>query len=688
VARLRRRLTLLGAALVASCVATLATGAVASFNPQGTLEGVVVGDGAPRAGYEVSLRVHYFIGGRHETLLGTDRTDADGRFEIDYRLVPGAPRHLDPVLYVVAEKGPSMLTSVLSDQPSGRIVVNERTTVAMASAFAQFVDGRVIDGNDVGVYNAARVAGTMADPESGQLAAVLNRPPNAGQTSTRATFNTLANIVAGCVDSSSDCETLFELATPPGGGPPTTVLQALANMTKYPSRHVSELFALSSGGLYAPALDVAPASWLLFLKFTGSFSEEYARTNLMSGPGNVAFDERGIAWINDNYVPTAEHEVACAGLRVLKIQPWGEPFPGTPYFGGGLSGAGFGITVDPKSNVWVGNFGFEAPVCASLVPPDPARKIPASHDSVSVFRPNGMPISPDDGFTGGDISWPQATVSDRDGNIWLANCGNDTVTLVPKGNPGRARNIPLPNGRGAGDDEPLLKPFGLAIDPTGRAWVTGNKANEVYVVSRDGTVDTVETNGLLSWPMGISGDSQGNMWVSSSDAVNVPCVTPLERRNSLDPAVVLFPADGSPPRKYIGGGLSVPWGNAVDGDDTLWVFNFGRNPMDGIDEGTIWEDTGVSRFCGADESKCPAGKRKGDPISPPRTGYSSDALDRVTGGGIDPSGNLWLVNNWKQNGPFPPDYNTNPGGNSYVIVPGAAAPVRTPLLGPPRTFDH
>jgi hypothetical protein len=67
-------------------------------------------------------------------------------------------------------------------------------------------------------------------------------------------------------------------------------------------------------------------------------------------------------------------------------------------------------------------------------------------------------------------------------------------------------------------------------------------------------------------------------------------------------------------------------------------------------------------------------------------------LDRVTGGGVDPSGNIWILNNWKKTGPTPPTYNTNPGGNSFVIVPGAAAPIKTPLIGPPESFgdrrDH
>lgn len=129
-------------------------------------------------------------------------------------------------------------------------------------------------------------------------------------------------------------------------------------------------------------------------------------------------------------------------------------------------------------------------------------------------------------------------------------------------------------------------------------------------------------------------------------------------------------------------GLVIPWGNAVDGDDTLWAFNFGNSPMQEDDQDNT--NTGIVRFCGT--GNCPGSLSLGDPISP-FTGYTSDALDRITGGNIDPSGNVWLVNNWKKNGPTIATYNTNPGGNSFVIVPGAAAPLKTPLIGPPQSFN-
>jgi hypothetical protein len=683
------RLCVVAAGLASVCMMSVAAGADARVPARGTVRGVVMGDGARQAGYRVFVYASRVQGKRHVKLLGTDVTNRAGRFRISYRLRAADRRRGSSVLYVLAQKRRSMLASAIRRSSRGRrVVVNERTTVATATSFAQFVHGRRITGNRHGMLNAVRMAANMARVRTGALARVLNRTPNGGLTSTRATFNSLANMVASCVASRSHCRTLFRYATPRGGRAPHTVLQALANITKDPSHNAGPLFRLArTNATYGPALTAAPKSWLLFLKFTGGFYSRYADSNLMSGPGNIVFDRRGFAWVNDNYVPTGRTAIACAGLRLLKFYPWGRSYPGSPYFGGGISGAGFGIALDPLGRIWDSNFGFEAPKCADgTVPADPGKKIPATHNSVSLFRPNGEPVSPAAGYTNGSIWWPQGTASDKHGDIWIANCGNDTVTMIPNGNPSQAQNIPLPGGQGAmgnlqpmyPNTVPLLKPFGLAIDPQGRAWVTGNKANTVYVINRDGNVQSVPTGGLLTWPMGIAGDSNGNMWVSSSGRVDTPCVTPLDTSQNGSPSVVLFPADGSAPQQFTGGGLTIPWGDAIDGSGNVWVFNFGQPGLGN-------QDTAVSHFCGADASKCPGRLHTGGAISPP-AGYTSDALDRLTGGGIDPSGNLWLMNNWKKTGPSTPVYNASPGGNSIVIVPGAATPVKTPVIGPPEPF--
>jgi hypothetical protein len=726
-------LAILVTAGIVGAVPKQATSNVSGNPNEQTLQGAVESGGVGLSGYEVSLYASYTNGDGRWRKLGTRITDSDGEFSIHYRLPNGPPHHAQPLLFVLAENGSAMLASAIGRGPAvdGNVVLNERTTVATGTSFAQFVDGQEILGNTYGMLNAEKIAEDMANPETGEVGAVLANSPNGSDSSTLKTFNTLSNIVAGCiadVEGGGNCSALLNTAKAPDGTPAATVLDAVANMTKNPSHAVETLFGLAAN-VYAPALTKAPASWLLFIKFTGGFYSDYASTNLMNGPGQVAIDERGNFWINDNYVPAnplpdafdlAElfsnspaflpDYIACAGKRLLKFYPWGEPYAGMPmdtgYTGGGLSGAGFGITLDPRGNVWVGNFGFEAPVCSDF----PA--IAALHDSVSVFRPNGRPVSGPNGFTEGQIWWPQATMSDRRGNIWIANCGNDTVTKIPRGNPRRATNIALPDGLGAdgyytpvyekdkSNTHPRLKPFALTIDPKGRAWVTGNLApgnpndsgiGAVYRISPNGTVENIPnipTHGsgpLFSRPMGIVGDSKGNIWVSNSDAVDVPCVDPFTRHAGGDPSVAFISADGSTRRRFTGGGLTIPWGSVVDGDDQLWVFNF-NDHLEADNDAFQYPQTALSRFCGT--GKCPAGKRLGDPISPDEKGYATDTLDRVTGGAIGPSGAIMILNNWKKQGPRPLYYNTSPGGNSFVIVPGAAAPIKTPLIGPPQSFNE
>src|SRR3546814_4930918 len=115
------------------------------------------------------------------------------------------------------------------------VVVNDHTTVATGNAFAQFISASGIAGDAVGMRNAAQMAANRANPLSGAVGKVLASSPNGAETSTLATFNSLANVVAACVAAESNCARLFVAATPPGGAPPANVLQALSNIVKYPS---------------------------------------------------------------------------------------------------------------------------------------------------------------------------------------------------------------------------------------------------------------------------------------------------------------------------------------------------------------------------------------------------------------------------------------------------------------------
>jgi hypothetical protein len=336
--------------LLAAAV-TLAAASAATAAHVAVLDGRVTSDGAGLPGYRVGL---FASAGDDFERLGSAVTDGAGGFRIVYRPLDSnepnehSNRPPDPVVFVLAEKGPVLLASAvgIGEDVLDSVVVNELTTVAVGNAFAQFVRHRRIQGNGYGMLNAAHMAGNLADPGDGTVGIVLASSPNGTETSTLATFDSLCNVVASCVTDAATCAALFAATTPPGGTPPGDLLQALANLVKNPAFPGYEtgaqdpVFLLSTlDPVYQPALAQRPTSWLLFLKITGEFRSEQDSTNLMNGPGNFAIDERGFVWVNDNAVPQPPGTFACAGRRLLEFTPWAERVPGSPYFGGGLSGA-------------------------------------------------------------------------------------------------------------------------------------------------------------------------------------------------------------------------------------------------------------------------------------------------------------------------------------------------------------
>jgi sugar lactone lactonase YvrE len=627
-----------------ACVVALA-GTTASASAA-ELSGRVLSGDVPIASSRVTL--YRTVPGSAPDALGAAMTAADGSFELGYRVTAGGAFYA--LVSGPEQRGIVRLAAVLGTAPiPGNVVINERTTVAAGFALAQFVtDSGGIAGSSPGLPNAAAMAANLADVRTGRAATVLTTRPNGRATSTLRAFDSLANMLVPCARAASACSPLFRLATPPGERSPRSTLEVVANIARNPGERVGALFDLARSGPqpYRPALrrSQQPAAWTLALRFDGDGMT-------MDGPGNFAIDRRGHIWVTNNYVYSADvRRPACGSDLLLEFTPDGRYAPGSPHAGGGLSGAGFGITFDPDGNLWIGNFGFAAPGCDD----QPA------HDSVSKFSPDGQPLSPGGGFSQGSISWPQGTVSDREGSIWIANCGNDSVTLYPNGDPSAARHL---TGLG------IEKPFDIAINQHGQAFVTAVGNDRVAMLNPDGSPTALSpiSGGGLNQPMGIAVDSRGNMWVSNSGLLDVPCPSATQSFSTRGGSLTLIGSDGVPrsDTAFTGGGLTIPWGIAVDGDDNVWVANFGQKRL--------------SHFCGLRPETCPPGSETGDAISPDGAGYGFDGLVRNTGVAVDPSGNVWLANNWKT-GPI----QTNPGGYQIVAFIGLAAPIETPLIGPPR----
>ena len=481
--------------------------------------GVVQSGETPLAFSNVTL----YKAGKHRRdafILGRAKSDAGGFFNITYK----PPSDSNAVLYLIADgepesfwgrgflvrKSPVQLATVLGTAPvPGNVVINERTTVATAYAMAQFIEGRHIGGKSPGLQNAAMTVRNLVDLTTGGIGSVLGTSPNGSETTTMPEFNSLANLLATCVNDGKrdSCAPLFSLTKPPRGRKPDNTLQAIIDIAHNPAQNVQQLFALSQdSNVYEPALEpsMAPDAWTLAIR--------YGNTSLLDGPGLIAFDKDGNAWVNNNYFPSSDPTLVCGDDHVFKLTPAGVDFPGSPFGGpgknGGLYGSGYGICLDPNGDVWVSSFGFQGSDC-HIGPEERA----LLSESVSQFTSEGEPLSPSRPpapFGGwrspqANISQPQGTVSDQWGNVWIANCGNASVTKIPRGNPDEAVNF---------SNIGLDKPFGIAIDAKGNAWIAGNGNNSVIGITPDGTpIGEPVTGGGLNLPMDVAFDSVGNLWI-------------------------------------------------------------------------------------------------------------------------------------------------------------------------------
>jgi streptogramin lyase len=629
--------------------------AVSSANPK-SVRGVVQTGGTSSSQPLPNVHVTLFEATPAlPTTVGQATTDTVGRFTISYKKSKSSS-----IFFLKADigEGVEFVTILGSDLPQST-TINELTTVAASYSMAQFYRTGVILGNSFGLQIAAGMNDNIVASATGQSSPVLLNSPNADETNSLRSTRSLANLLAACVDDPAVTASLFDLTTSPGGLPPHNTAEALANLARDPGQNVAALYALTLlSDLYAPPLVTMPDAWTVTVKVNDSGDDNI----LFGGPGNLAFDQRGYAWVTNN-VPQGQ---TTSSRYVMALKPNGKPADGrngtpvSPLTGGGILGTGFGVTIDPRGSVWFGNFGWGE--CAGC---DPS---PDGNGSLSRFTLSGAAVSQPNGYQGGPVR-AQGLGADAHGNIWISSYGNDSVYVFLRGNPHQSVGFQQYGGSG---------PFDVAIAANGSAWVSnsggmlgGHPSSVAKFALANGVLERQFTRFLGDTLKAISIDSHGNAWVASEG----------------DNLVYALRPDGTEIGHFSGGGMDGPWGMAVDGENNVWVSNFG--PLDPLTLPFIGRLTKLSGV-----NPRPGGN-VGDPISPP-TGYTvpsagSEVLlhngDPLYGPGappsfipmmrqtevvIDQAGNIWSINNWKPDVDI--DFLVNPSGDGIVIFVGLAAP--------------
>jgi len=645
--------------LLAGAVMLLTAHDVSSANPR-SLHGVVQTGGTTSSQPLPNVHVTLFEATRALlAALGQATTDASGRFTIPYKKSSSSR-----IFFVEAEIGGGVeFVTVLDPNVPASLTINELTTVAASYSMAQFYRTSVIAGNSFGLRIAAGMNDNIVASVTGESSPVLLNSPNADQTNSLRSTRSLANLLAACVNDPEVTASLFELTTPPDDLPPHNTAQALANLARDPGQNVDGIYALTLlSDLYAPPLLEIPDAWTVTVKVHDSGSD--ATELLFGGPGNLAFDARGYAWVTNNVIQGQ----TISSHAVMALKPNGKPADGrngtpkSPLTGGGILGTGFGVTIDPFGSVWFGNFGWGD--CNSC---DPS---PDGNGSLSRFTLSGAPVSQPNGYQGGPVR-AQGLGSDAGGNIWISSFANDSVYVFIRGNPHQSVGFHQYDGSG---------PFDVAVAADGTAWVS-NTGGLPFGDHPRSVAKYALVNGMLEQQFlhfvgqglrGLSVDSHGNAWVASQGDSMVYAIRP----------------DDTEIGHFNGGGINGPWDTAVDGEDNVWVANFGPLQSGPPFIGRLTKLLGVN---------APPGKNVGDPISPP-TGYTvpsagSEVLlhngDPLYGSGAQPSfipmmrqtsvvidqaGNIWSINNWKPD--FDIDVASNPGGDGIIIFVGLAPPPR------------
>ena len=448
------------------------------------------------------------------------------------------------------------------------ITINEVSTVAAAYAFSGFATDAVhvsSSGTALAQSGIAKAFANAGNLETLSTGVALATTPAGNGTVPRTTINTLANILASCVNStgpaSSACTTLLADAKSGGstGTTPTDTATAAINIAHNPGANIAALYALGTPSPpFSPALSAQPNDFTIGIALTGG-GLGYAI--------HIAIDGLGNAWLPNGVIHNTVTEYSNLGAALS---------PSGGYTGGGLSSP-HDVAIDSSGNAWFAN-------SASVIPELNSSGSPVSSTGYSgngVSVPNtiaidgsnnvwlgngsspfnvidisdaGTFLSGSSGYTSDGVSSTGMAI-DGSGNVWMANSFNSLEEFN--------RSVVLQSGASGYKGGGMSNTNGLAIDNGGNVWITSVGASTVAKFSNAGVAISSSsgyTGGCINDPYGIAIDGGGNVWVANSTG---NCITKLSSAGAI-----LSGSTG-----YTGGLLNAPAGIAIDGSGDLWIMN-------------------------------------------------------------------------------------------------------------------
>lgn len=498
--------------LLGSCVAgalSALTGC-AALSPAGPvaqtegIHGIVHGGQQPISGATIELIAPGTTGyGTAGTVIVSATTDSNGNFTLPRPYTCPANSGL---VYIVAIGGnpgagtnsqvtqAAILGPCSSLTASTYVYISEVTTVAAAYALAPFAtlsSGVTNIGtsstNLLGLTNAAAAAGNLASLSTGQVST-----PGTGITVPTAEMNTLADILAGCVNSttgSTACTSLFSAATPSGGTAPTDTFQAAIDIALNPGNNVSTLYAMATPtSPYQPTLSSTPTDFALGIVYTGGI------IGASGGTQGIDIDAQGNAWVS---VLSGGRGASRVPSGLLEISPSG--------------------VVSPSSSAYINTIEYPQAVAVNSAG---QVEVVDNYNQIFEYTPAGVsatsfatnPVS-----TGSGAAPIGIAIDNNDSSAWIANYSNNTVTHLSNAGSFITASSPLSSG---------VAPTGIAVNASRDIFATdcdctagspgSNSAlTGFFPPSGSGSYSIATiSEGSATFPTDVAFDNSGNIWTA------------------------------------------------------------------------------------------------------------------------------------------------------------------------------
>ena len=118
-------------------------------------------------------------------------------------------------------------------------------------------------------------------------------------------------------------------------------------------------------------------------------------------------------------------------------------------------------------------------------------------------------------YSGGGVATPKGIAADLSGNVWTANAGGNSATEIDALGATSSDAVGYLSGTSGFALGSLNGPSAIAIDANGNAWLANQGNSTVTMINAAGTAGAVYSGGNMSSPSSVAIDAVSNIWLGN-----------------------------------------------------------------------------------------------------------------------------------------------------------------------------